>query len=86
MTIRNLIFQSGDDKLKKISIFEGTRRRTDEVRRRISDGGVLSDESEDHGKKVPPGIPGSGLICLSVLPAQIGVPTDAVGLTNGRSS
>jgi len=30
-----------------------------------------------------PGIPGSGLICLSVLLAQIGVPTEAVGLVMG---
>ena len=30
-----------------------------------------------------PGIPGSGLICLSMLLAQIGVPTEAVGLVMG---
>lgn len=30
-----------------------------------------------------PGIPGSGLICLSVLLTQIGVPTEAVGLVMG---
>ena len=30
-----------------------------------------------------PGIPGSGLICLSVLLTQIGVPTEAVGLIMG---
>ena len=30
-----------------------------------------------------PGIPGSGLICLSVLLVQIGVPTEAVGLVMG---
>ena len=30
-----------------------------------------------------PGIPGSGLICLSVLLTQIGVPTEAIGLVMG---
>ena len=30
-----------------------------------------------------PGIPGSGLICLSVLLSQIGVPTEAIGLVMG---
>ncbi len=33
-----------------------------------------------------PGIPGSGLICLSVLLSQIGVPTEAVGLIMGIDS
>lgn len=33
-----------------------------------------------------PGIPGSGLICLSVLLTQIGVPTEAVGLIMGIDS
>ncbi len=33
-----------------------------------------------------PGIPGSGLICLSVLLAQIGVPTEAIGLIMGIDS
>ena len=33
-----------------------------------------------------PGIPGSGLICLSVLLAQIGVPVEAVGLIMGIDS
>ncbi|MBR6452395.1 MAG: dicarboxylate/amino acid:cation symporter [Lachnospiraceae bacterium] len=33
-----------------------------------------------------PGIPGSGLICLSVLLTQIGVPTEAVGLVMGIDS
>lgn len=29
------------------------------------------------------GIPGSGLICLSVLPEQMGVPLEAIGLVMG---
>ena len=33
-----------------------------------------------------PGIPGSGLICLSVLLTQIGVPTEAIGLIMGIDS
>ncbi len=33
-----------------------------------------------------PGIPGSGLICLSVLLAQLGVPTEAIGLVMGIDS
>ena len=33
-----------------------------------------------------PGIPGSGLICLSVLLAQMGVPTEAIGLIMGIDS
>ena len=33
-----------------------------------------------------PGIPGSGLICLSVLLTQIGVPVEAVGLVMGIDS
>lgn len=33
-----------------------------------------------------PGIPGSGLICLSVLLTQIGVPTEAIGLVMGIDS
>ncbi len=33
-----------------------------------------------------PGIPGSGLICLSVLLTQLGVPTEAVGLAMGIDS
>lgn len=33
-----------------------------------------------------PGIPGSGLICLSVLLIQIGVPADAIGLVMGIDS
>ena len=33
-----------------------------------------------------PGIPGSGLICLSVLLAQMGVPTEAIGLVMGIDS
>ncbi len=33
-----------------------------------------------------PGIPGSGLICLSVLLTQLGVPTEAVGLVMGVDS
>lgn len=33
-----------------------------------------------------PGIPGSGLICLSVLLTQLGVPTEAVGLVMGIDS
>ena len=33
-----------------------------------------------------PGIPGSGLICLSVLLAGLGVPTEAVGLIMGIDS
>ena len=33
-----------------------------------------------------PGIPGSGLICLSVLLAQMGVPVEAIGLVMGIDS
>lgn len=33
-----------------------------------------------------PGIPGSGLICLSVLLTQLGVPTEAIGLVMGIDS
>ena len=33
-----------------------------------------------------PGIPGAGLICLSVLLTQIGVPVEAVGLIMGIDS
>jgi Na+/H+-dicarboxylate symporter len=33
-----------------------------------------------------PGIPGSGLICLSMLLTQIGVPTEAIGLVMGIDS
>jgi Na+/H+-dicarboxylate symporter len=33
-----------------------------------------------------PGIPGSGLICLSVLLAQIGVPVEAIGLVMGMDA